>query len=494
MSTPLRVAIVHYHLKRGGVTRVIESTLRGFKQLKQPPACVVLSGELPGDARFPGACVVVEGLHYSNTQTTTPSPAVLFEELRRAARAALGGDPDIWHIHNHSLGKNTALPGLIAMMADAGESLLLHMHDFAEDGRPENHRLNQSDAAYSGRLYPAAPHVHYAVLNERDRSIFKATGVPTDQLHLLANPVETSDPHGNVPAARIEHIRHTLGAKRLFLAPVRAVRRKNFGEILLWAALAPAGDVFATTLGPTNQNYTAAYGRWKAVAKKHALPVHFSIAEKHPDWDFEAIMQSAHAILSTSIAEGFGLAFLEPWLFGKAIIGRNLPQISDDFIAHGIDLGGLYPAIGIPSDWIDLEDLRGCVESGLRNAYAAYETTWPADAVERAMDAVRLPDGRIDFAGLNEAQQEAVIERLVGDDAARRSLTQNLTDGMASEHQIQHNAAIIQENYSLDHYAHHLNELYRDIAEQPAHPVRSLDAKKLLSTFLKPEYFRLLRT
>ena len=494
MSTPLRIAIIHHHLKRGGVTRVIESTLRGFKQLKQPPACVVLCGEAPNNAEFPGACVVVAGLHYSNAQTTTPSPEVLFEQLRGAARTALGGEPDIWHIHNHSLGKNTALPGLIALMADAGESLLLQMHDFAEDGRPDNYRLNQSDAAYASRLYPGAPHVHYAVLNARDRSFFKHTGVANNQLHLLPNPVETSQLHGNVPAAKIKQIRQTLAAQRLLLAPVRAVRRKNFGEILLWAALAPVGDVFATTLGPTNQNYTAAYQHWQAFASQHKLPVHFAIAEQYPHWEFEAIMQSADAILSTSIAEGFGLAFLEPWLFGKAIVGRNLPQISGDFVAYGIDLSGLYSAIGIPSEWIDLTALRSAIQSGLNKAYAAYATPLPADAVELAMGAIRLPEDRIDFAGLNETLQQAVIERLVGDKAARQCITDDLTASMAGEDTIQHNAAIIQASYSTEHYAQHLSELYQDIAQQPAHPVRALDAQKLLGAFLKPENFRLLRT
>jgi hypothetical protein len=494
MTTPLRVAIVHHHLKRGGVTRVIESTLRGFRQLKQPPACVVLCGEAPSEVAFPGACVVVPGLQYSNAQTSTPTPEVLCEQLRHAARTALGGDPDLWHIHNHSLGKNTALPGLVALLAAAGEALLLQMHDFAEDGRPDNYRLNQSEAAYANRLYPGAPHVHYAVLNQRDRAFFKQTGIASKQLHLLANPVETSQPHGNVPTAQIQQIRHTLGATRLFLSPVRAVRRKNFGELLLWAALAPEGDVFATTLGPTNQNYYAAYQRWQTFAQQHQLPVYCSIAEQHPHWEFEAIMQSADAILSTSIAEGFGLAFLEPWLFGKAIIGRNLPQISGDFVAHDIDLGGLYSAIGIPADWIDLTALRSAIQSGLNNAYAAYATPLPNDAVDRALDAIRLPADRIDFAGLDETQQQAVIARLIGDKHARQQITEELTAGIAGEETIQHNAAIIQANYSAEHYAQHLSELYEEIAQQPAHPVRSLDAQQLLNAFLKPENFRLLRT
>ena len=42
-------------------------------------------------------------------------------------------------------------------------------------------------------------------------------------------------------------------------------------------------------------------------------------------------MASAHRLVTTSVAEGFGLAFLEPWLFGKGLLGRNLPEITVDF-------------------------------------------------------------------------------------------------------------------------------------------------------------------
>ena len=454
---------------------------------------MVLCGEAPQQAAFPGSCAVVPGLHYSNAQPRTPSAEQLWQQLRTAARAALGADPDIWHFHNHSLGKNTALPGLIGLMAAAGEALLLQMHDFAEDGRPHNYHLNQSQAGAAEQLYPQTAQVHYAVLNERDRAFFQQTGIAREQLHLLANPVESSQALDPPARAEVQQIRDTLNAGRLFLAPVRAVRRKNFGEILLWAALAREGDVFATTLGPTNQDYLAPYQRWTAFARSHKLPVHFGVAEHYPHWRFEALMQSADAILTTSIAEGFGLAFLEPWLFGKAIVGRNLPPISADFVAHGIDLSALYNAIGIPAEWLDLPNLRSELHAGLQQAYAAYATPLPADSVERALGAIQLPNGQIDFAGLNESQQQAVISRLVQDADARQQISASLSDALAGPATIQDNAAIIRERYSVRAYAQSLKQLYQQIAGQATQPVRALDAQALLRAFLQPESFRLLR-
>ncbi|MGB0744695.1 MAG: hypothetical protein ACPGSB_09225, partial [Opitutales bacterium] len=64
----MRIAILHYHLKRGGVTRVIESTLKGFDSLKAAPDWVVLAGEVPEDFLYKDRARAVAGLHYSNSQ------------------------------------------------------------------------------------------------------------------------------------------------------------------------------------------------------------------------------------------------------------------------------------------------------------------------------------------------------------------------------------------------------------------------------------------
>jgi len=492
MSAPLRVAIVHYHLKRGGVARVIQSALRALGTLADPPKCVVLSGECPRYPDFSGTCVQVEGLQYSNAQERTPDAATLLERLKRSARKALGADPDVWHIHNHSLGKNSAMAGVVSLLADEGASLLLQIHDFAEDGRPGNFRLNQAEGEFATRIYPTAPRVQYAVINARDHALLAQTSIAPERLHLLSNPVEgeavtSADSHAS------KAIRDTLDADRLFLYPVRAVRRKNFGEFLLWSALARKGDVFATTLGPTNQNYVIPYVRWQSFAAEHGLPVQFGLSEKF-GWSFETVMRSANAMLSTSIAEGFGLAFLEPWLYGKAIYGRDLPNVTSDFKAQGIDLGALYTNIPIPGEWIDLEALCRCIATGIEASYAAYDTTPPVDAVERALDAITLPDGCIDFAGLNESLQESIIVRMAADPTARSTLPLQRMFQNVPPDRIARNADLIRLNYGLETYAKHLDELYRGICSQSEEKPEYLPPKKLLQAFLQPERFRLLRT
>lgn len=492
MSEPLRVAVVHYHLKRGGVTRVVESTLRAAERHAPELRFAVLAGEVPEQLSSHAQAVAVPGLQYSNSQPHTPHPAELLTQLQAAAQQALGGPPDVWHIHNHSLGKNSSVPELVRLLAASGAALLLQLHDFAEDGRPGNYAAIDAPEL----LYPAADRLHYAAINARDHAYLQAMGLPPEQLHLLPNPVEGDEAQGAAAPAPDSSIAAELGAERLILYPVRAVRRKNFGELLLWAALAEPGDVFATTLGPTNPNYAAAYQQWQQLAQQLQLPVRFGIGESG-QWSFPTIVQSAHAILSTSIAEGFGLAFLEPWLHGKPIVGRDLPAITADFKAHGLQLDSLYPALGVPADWIDQPALEAQLDAGLQRAYQTYRQPLPGDAAARALAAITLPDGQIDFGGLDEAQQRAVITRLAQDPAARAAIRQRLPLAHAAPAQIQHNAAIVSQHYSSRHYAHQLQAIYRQLRDQPAQPTQPLEfhpSQRLLKAFLLPENFRLLRS
>ncbi|NIO41528.1 MAG: hypothetical protein GTO41_15945, partial [Burkholderiales bacterium] len=153
------------------------------------------------------------------------------------------------HAHNHSLGKNVLFPKALAVLARDGYSMLLQIHDFAEDFRPDNYGQLASalvDNAFErlpDALYPQALHVHYAVLNCRDREILRHAGVDPARLHWIPNAVAETDTLPNREAARNElTVRFGIPAEaRLLLYPVRGIRRKNLGETLMWSALADEG-------------------------------------------------------------------------------------------------------------------------------------------------------------------------------------------------------------------------------------------------------------
>jgi hypothetical protein len=481
----MRIAILHYHLKRGGVTRVIESSIESLE--REGLECITIAGEIPDTFKYKASSVEIPGLRYSNAQESTPPPEELLRAIKNASESQLGGPPDLWHIHNHSLGKNASMPGIINLLAKEGAAMLLQMHDFAEDGRPGNHALNQSSRA---PLYLSGARIHYACINQRDFRHFQSLGLPSGNLHLLTNPVPAME-RSMVPEVSINQ---ALGCDSLILYPVRAVRRKNFGEMLLWAAVAPEGTAFATTLGPTNLNFRAQYESWRELATRLQLPVHFSISETL-DWPFEAILTSADGILTTSVAEGFGLAFLEPWLFGKSIIGRDLPAITADFKAQGIQFDQVYTGIRIPASWIDMEALRAAIGAELEASYRTYGKAPSEKSLESAIAAICPDSDHVDFGGLNELFQAAVIEKVCSTPDAKAEIARQLPLPIVTRPEtISSNASIVRETYGLAHYGQRLAQLYRNIASAKPSEITPLDADTLLERFLDPENFRLLRT
>jgi len=419
-------------------------------------------------------------------------PSRLISNLEAAARKALGGPPDIWHFHNHTLGKNTALSQAVYQMAWRGQKLLLQIHDFPEDGRPANyHALIESvgegnPALLASRLYPQADHVHYATINSRDRAFLCQAGMPESHVHLLPNAIDL----GHVEAIKTVPPNES---ERLFVYPTRTLRRKNLGEFLLWSAIARQGDRFATTLAPTGTADRSSYRTWGTLAQKLKLPVTFEIGRKS-HLPFSALLASAAAIVTTSVAEGFGLAFLEPWLVGRPLAGRDLPEITGDFKKHFIRLDGLYDRLLIPGDWIDMDVFRHKINAGYSHWLFTYKRPKTKQAVERAFQAA-LQDDQIDFGRFDEALQQSVIRRLKSSVTMRSEIRPTRLFGTAPSQPVNiQNREVIRRIYGPDRYRRRMERLYTSIAESESGKLDAISGDVLLDHFLAPDRFYLLRT
>ena len=487
MTDALRIAIVHYHLRAGGVTSVIKQAVASL-QSRDVHVAVLSGAEAPPD--IAGAkSAVVEGLNYADPSRPPCTPEFLVERLDEAAAKALGAPPDVWHIHNHSLGKNFVFTEAVFRMAERGSRLFLQIHDFPEDGRPANYRdllsaVGRGDPGRLGaRLYPQAPHVFYAVLNHRDARFLREAGCPAEHVCLLPNAVsgKVSANAGGAPPE-----------DGLFLYPTRAIRRKNMGEFILWAACEP-GARFAATLAPTNPADLIVYRRWKEFAASCGLPISFELGldGKVP---FQELLNSARAIVTTSVAEGFGLAFLEPWLAGRPLAGRDLPEMTEGFKKDGVSFPSLYLRARVPVEWIGLDVFRRKVESGLAQMMSAYGRAPRAGDVESAVAAATEGD-LVDFGRLDEALQEQVIQRVHSSPALRAAVTPSgLAPDLTPEETIGANRRIVELNYGAAQYGGRLMESYRALMGRVVEPVGTLCAETLLDKFLSPERFFLIRT
>lgn len=316
----MRIAIVHYHARPAGVTRVMRETSQALSTLGITN--VILTGE------------AIKGLSYSQGG----DPQALAANLREAAINSLGGPPHAWIFHNPTLGKNRDIPEVITHFAEKGETILLHIHDLAEDGRPENF-TNIPDPA---RLHFTAANIHHAFINTRDHAIFLQAGLPPHRAHLLPNPV--------TPASWLEHpaqvdsISPTSiqdSASALIFYPVRGIRRKNLGELCLLAALSPPGTRFAVSRAPENPSEFAAHDFWHQFAITYQLSILFDVTDRIPpapnhSADFESWAHTTTHWISTSIAEGFGQTIAEATARCKPLIARALDAGFSPTDTHGI--------------------------------------------------------------------------------------------------------------------------------------------------------------
>jgi len=485
----MRIAIVHYHLQRGGVTRVIANALAALKPA--PGEAVILSSTFP-DEPFPCPVGIVPGLAYCR-EATPGAGRELAEGLLRKACHYLGEAPDIWHLHNHSLGKNVVFPEAVQHLRAGGARLVLQIHDFAEDGRPANYERQRAafaDGSLSGNfhdiLYPSGMGLRYAVLTRRDAGVLRSAGLPENQLVLLPNPVTATEVEPDDEKAF-----SPPPGRPLILYPTRAIRRKNLGELLLLARVYPEFR-FATTLAPRNPEWFPIYEQWKALAGELNLDIGFALGEENK-YSFGQLIRHSRAMVTTSVGEGFGLAFLEPWLFGKPLCGRDLPAITADFAANGIRLPACYSQWRISTASFDREGLHRRYREALRKLFAAYERPFFVEEAEEAFAKI-TGGGSIDFGHLDEKAQEEALRQRLETIFPKGFQQQPFASGNLDAPVLSHNRQKIEEAYSLSAYGARLQELYDDLLDEPVRSGNPLSPEAILDAFLAPENLRLLRT
>ena len=142
----------------------------------------------------------------------------------------------------------------------------------------------------------------------------------------MPNPVSAIRGLGATDVARdkLSKFRPLDPQRPLLVYPVRGIRRKNIGEAILLTLLANEPIQVGLTLPPINPNELANYETWKLLSRELRLPVFFELGQID-QVSFPDILSAADQILTTSVAEGFGMAFLEGLAIGKPLIGRNIP-------------------------------------------------------------------------------------------------------------------------------------------------------------------------
>jgi glycosyltransferase involved in cell wall biosynthesis len=344
----MKVFIFHYHLNPGGVTRVIDLQIDALK-LAVPDVGIEL---------ITGACSNPDFYREKGvTLTINPELNYLAEPLLNLKKRFLRilnffeeilPKDGILHFHNINLGKNPLITLAFYHLVENGYVVLNHTHDFSED-RPENQQfLEKILGEISGKplleiLYPTAENYYLAVLNSSDYQRLSTLGIKEDRRFLLPNPVFFTEKKFS---QRVEILKReicdNLGinpAKKIVTYPVRVIHRKNIAEFVLLASLIKSEANWIVTQPPKNPVELNEYNQWKEFCEKENIPIIWEAGNKV---DFEGLVKISDYCITTSIREGFGMAYLEPWLLETPVIGRDLPSVTIDLKNSGLEFPRLY--------------------------------------------------------------------------------------------------------------------------------------------------------
>ncbi len=438
----MRIFIIHYHLYPGGVKQTINSQVKSLTAFSDIH-CTILSGYNPDDTTV---------LNYTNTSIKTYEKLYYLaeedtshDELNSKYKhiytylKSLISKKDIIHTHNIHLGKNPVLTYAIYNLALEGYHIINHAHDFPED-RPKNWEFlkiiieGHFQVSLTEVLYPNINNYHFGIINSYDCDRLISYGLPKGKIMYLPNPVYfslTEEEKKFTKESSYNAICNTLSldsAKRIITYPVRVIRRKNIEEFILLSVLFADQFHWLVTQPPQNPVEKKYYRTWKQFCEKLNLTqIHFEVGTKV---NFIQLLVASRYCISTSIREGFGMTFLEPWLFGTPVIGRNIPYVTKDFIKNNMQFPLLYNQLiinfkGEKKDFIEFSD---------------------EDKQQIISEIKHDPERKKDIISLNP-ELEIIFNQV-------------------NNKIIEHNKHIIQTIYSLQTYGKKLYEIYKTIIGQ----------------------------
>ncbi len=464
----MRIAFIHYHLKTGGVTTVIKQQIEAVRNTCD---LLVLTGMQP-EAPLPCDTIEIPGLGYDRSDHAGFDPEGVAAAIAKAIHTKWPSGCDILHVHNPTLAKNKNFIKILKALQQKGLKLFLQIHDFAEDGRPLNYFHSDEYVA----------DCHYGVINSRDYDILLKTGLKAEGLHKIFNTITP-----------FQFDTTTAAVREQILYPIRAIRRKNIGEAILLSLFFNNNETLMITLPPNSPMDNQSYGGWKAFVEEMNLNVVFDAGLTH---EFSDLVLRAKFLITTSITEGFGLSFLEPWTAHKILWGRKLPDICQDFETSGIRLDHLYTRFLVPVTWFDTQKLFDIWRLCIQNAGKTFRVDIDERFIVDVFKKITAQD-TIDFGMLNEAFQKRVIAGVLTEPHKRNRLIDLnpflLSPGKVSnpEALIRNNRQAILSHYNQAGYTENLMNIYQKA--MTVNVSHQIDKTVLSSEFLNLENFSLLK-
>lgn len=427
----MTLVIVHYHLRPGGIRRIIELATPYLVRANRSLQRVVLATGQRTDrswhAQFAEQLAgtrlevfVDPSFHYLSEQRG--SPARITARLRSALANLFGDLADghglVW-AHNLGVGRNLLLAReLAAVCARRRLPLVSHHHDWWFDNRWVRWREMQSFGfhrldAPARVIFPRQRHLLHVAINHTDAAVL-GRHLPGRSLW-LPNLTEPAPPP---PARRIRATRSWLerqlgrSSAPVWLLPCRTLRRKNLAEALLLTRWLRPEAWLVVTGGASSADEQPYFDALAAAAHQHHWRLRLGVlaGDETRKPSVRELLAASEAVLLTSIQEGFGLPYLEAAAAGKPLLARQLPNIAPDLWRFGFRFPQAYDEILVPPGLFDWPAER----RRQRTRYAALRSMMPARARSRlSLPALLAAEHRqaVPFSRLTLAAQLEILAR-----------------------------------------------------------------------------------
>ncbi|MCX7871919.1 MAG: glycosyltransferase [Verrucomicrobiae bacterium] len=363
------LVIVHYHLRPGGVRRVIELGTAGIAS-KMGCDCVrIVAGEAPPDEWFEVLKSKLKGLKFNQfirpsfgyiseqgcsigelKKTITRDAQELFNELKKEAV--------IW-FHNPAVGRNIFLTNeFFRQSTEHGIPLIAHHHDWWFENRWQ--RLDEmfkcgfdSLEKIADVFFNASPNIKHCAINYCDYSILQKYF--QDNSAWFPNPLELENlpDKSRIKTARMWLEEELNDENDVWLMPCRVLRRKNIAEAILIKEWINPEAWLATTAGTSSADEIGYANAISIFCKERKIKFKPGIVandlNKNPP-DVYSLIAASDVVLLTSLQEGFGLSYIEAGLMKTPLIARMLVNLEEDFQKFGLKFPHKYKDILIHPD------------------------------------------------------------------------------------------------------------------------------------------------
>jgi len=426
------LVIVHYHLRPGGIRRVIELAAPHLvREAPRPITCIVLATGQRADHQWhehfaqqlPGVPVevfVAPSFNYLSEQRG--SPERITTRLRRALNKLFAvsdaGNCLVW-AHNLGVGRNLLLAReLAAACAGRDIPLVAHHHDWWFDNRwvrwPEMRRLGfRSLAAPARVVFPQSGNALHVAINHADATILSQHF--GERALWLPNLTEPAPPP---PAARVRSARQWLRNKLshdgapVWLLPCRTLRRKNIAEALLLTRWLRFEAWLVVTGAASSADELAYFKALEQAAHQHHWRLRLGVlaGDESRKPSVPELLAASEAVLLTSIQEGFGLPYLEAAAAQRPLIARRLPNIAPDLDRFGFRFPQAYDEILIAPDLFDWQ----AEQARQQKRFRTWRASMPASVRGQVSKPLLLATNRppaVPFSRLTLAAQLEILAR-----------------------------------------------------------------------------------